>query len=158
MELPRANVPQLLSSNPEIEIKQYGNGFKFALLNREGKTALGSQNQRAAATQLESGSYFQAKISWGDWKQFCRHSGGMHCPNGPLSKSLTSGDSMSIRPLSKGHHKWKFIIQWRNLQVLREQIWHRSPIRLFPNFRNEMRFFHFPIIWWVLDTAKLQYT
>lgn len=32
----------VLASNPEIEIKQYGNGFKFALLNREGEAALGS--------------------------------------------------------------------------------------------------------------------
>lgn len=106
MELPRANVPQFLSSNPEIEIKQYGNRFKFALLNRERKTALGSQNQRAAATQLESGRYFQAEIFFEVTESsFADTLEDALSPNRPLSKSLTSGDSMSIRPLSKGHHK-----------------------------------------------------
>lgn len=94
MELPRANVPQFLSSNPEIEIKQYGNGFKFALLNRERKSALGSLagKPESSAAQLESGSYFKAlESSFADaLAGGCTHVRGVQSAFGPSQTAITS--------------------------------------------------------------------
>lgn len=97
----------VLSSNPAIEIKQYGNGFKFALLKRErggyaGKSS--STSQSAVAKPLESHCSFPAKNLWSWLKTFLQTLWRMQRPKRLLSKWLTSGDR-STEALSKGQHE-----------------------------------------------------